>query len=286
VQLFCVVTRVIAASGDRKGNVNGLTVCGNELFIVRWECGGFIEVCNATDFSFKRKVKVKELEGVDERVAYDGLTSCAKCLYVSFHCRGDGYIARMELTGDNEVVEWKIVDRWMPYGLGLSVNSNHNLMVACLGQPHKLIEYTTHGYLVRQILLQDGVKWPWHAIQLNSNQFLVSHGHDGGDSLHRVCVVDAKGRVILSYGNERGSATGQLHALRHVAVDKNDFIFVADLGINRIVVLDSTLKWSRDLEIAVAGVGGKRPYSLCLDKRRKLFVGECIDDDSRVIVIR
>ena len=185
----------------------------------------------------------------------------------------------MELTGwFNKVIKWKVSGS----PRGLSVNSQHNLLVTCWRQQHRLIEYTTRGHLVREILLHDDVIHPQHAIQLNSSQFLVSHGWYS-DSLHRVCVVDADGRVLLSYGNKPGAATGQLNEPGHLAVDKTrGLIFVADRYNNRIVVLDCTsLKWSCDLEVSVA-----EPYALLYDQQHsQLLVGEGNGNASGVVVV-
>jgi hypothetical protein len=191
----------------------------------------------------------------------------------------------VELTGDNKVLEWKVKEDLQE---GLSVNSEHNLIVACNGgwSSNKLIEYATRGELVREILLQDDIKNLRHAIQLNRSQYLVSHGYGDG-SLHRVCVVDANGRVLLSYGNKSGSKSEQLNRPQHLAVDRNGFIFVADRINNRVVVLDSELKWSRDLQ---RGGGDdddvKRPCSLYLDEQRNLLlVGEINGEASRVVKV-
>jgi hypothetical protein len=100
-----------------------------------------------------------------------------------------------------------------------------------------------------------------------------------------VCLVDANGRVLLSYGNKRGAECEQLNEPRHLAVDRNGFIFVADLYNNRIVMLDSKLKWSRDLQFDGGSVV-KEQCSLYLDEKRNLlFVGESNDDASRVVII-
>jgi hypothetical protein len=196
----------------------------------------------------------------------------------------------VELTGDNKVLEWKVKEGYYERVIllesrGLSVNSEHNLIVACYGRrPNKLIEYTTRGELVGEILLQDDIKYLHHAIQLNSCQYLVCHG-DGDYSLHRVCVVDANGRVLLSYGNKQGAESEQLNRPCQLAVDRNGFIFVADCKNNRIAVLDSKLKWSRDLQ-SIGGSVVKKPYSLYLDEKRNLlFVGENDGDTSRVVIV-
>ncbi len=277
---------MIAACEDRKGCLGGLTVHGDELFIVRYISSCLIEVYSAKNFMFERNIEVGTDE--DDGRSYwlcEGLTSCDSnnCLYVSCSCSEDSCIVRVELTGENKAVEWKVGGPYRPHKL--SVNSEHNLMVACDGEwPHKLIEYTTRGELVREILLQHDVDYPKSAIQVKS-QFFVCHGANAYSMLNRVCVVDVNGSVLLSYGNEVGSETGQLNGPHDIAVDRNGFIFVADYYNNRIVVLDSTLKWSRDLQIAVDG-GLQDPHSLYLDEQRGLlFVGESNNDDSRVVIV-
>jgi hypothetical protein len=138
---------------------------------------------------------------------------------------------------------------------------------------------------VREIVLQDDVEHPHHAVQLNTSQFLVCHGEHIEGVLNRVCVVDANGRVLLSYGNEFGSETGQLLKPTSTAVDRNGFIFVADYYNDRIVVLDSILKWSRDLQFEGGG-GVQNPHSLYLDEQRNLlFVGESNGFESPVVIV-
>jgi hypothetical protein len=97
-----------------------------------------------------------------------GLTSCDKfdCLCVSgwLSPSNDGYIFRVDMTGSNTVSKWTVLGGVCKQR-GLSVNSQHYLLVACV-QPDLLIEYTTRGDLVRQIPLQADILYPRHAIQL------------------------------------------------------------------------------------------------------------------------
>ena len=97
------------------------------------------------------------------------MTACArnKCLYLSNWDNNN--VHTVELSGSNAVKKWSVTDR----PAGLSVNIAHNLVVACEGA-NKLQEYTTRGSLVREIRLQAGVTWPWHAIQLSTGDYVVS----------------------------------------------------------------------------------------------------------------
>ena len=140
-------------------------------------------------------------------------------------------------------------------------------------EARKLKEFTTHGEQLREITLQPDIVNPWHAIQLSNSQFVVCHG-DATDPVHRVCIVDTDGRVIQSYGGPKGSATvGQLNVPCHLAVDKNGFIFVADLNNRRVLLLSPTLSYVR--EIVSSDQLKWKPRRLCLDSdRRRLYVAE------------
>ncbi len=246
-------------------DVAGLTVLGDELFVVRQLTKDRIEVYSATNFTFQRYIHVDELGTVL------GLTSCGtnNCLYVS-DCEND-CIHRVELTGNNKVTKWKVYGkRWSL--CGLSVNSQNNLLVAT---EDKLKEYTTRGELVREISLRDDV-CATDAIQLSSDRFIISHNNDEGTS--GVIIVDADGQVL------RRSRTGLLDEPNAVAIDrKNGLIYVADTDNDRIVALDcESLNCYREFSVS-----DRRPESLCFDEQRnQLIVGECNNAKSQIIVCK
>ena len=66
-------------------------------------------------------------------------------------------------------------------------------------------EFTTHGTLLQNIRLYADIESPYHAVQLSTGQFLVSHS----GSLHCVCLVGVDGDVVLSYGGQPGSQLKQ-----------------------------------------------------------------------------
>jgi hypothetical protein len=160
-----------------------------------------------------------------------GLTSCVtnNCLYVSDFNQHTVY--KVELSANNKVSKWS-VGRGPQ---GLSINTACNLIVACDGwsAAGKIQEYnTTSGSLVREISLKsnDVELCPYHAIQLTSDQFVVSCWNDDQQQVDDVVEVDTKGRVVVSYRNQLKSTTQ--HEFKypcHLSVDKNnEFILVAD----------------------------------------------------------
>jgi len=173
------------------------------------------------------------------------------------------------------VKQWSVADG----PRGLSVNNEHNVVVACIGA-HKLQEYTTHGTLVGEISLQQvGVSSPWHAVQLSTGDYVVSQDTLPG----AVSVVGVDGQVVCSYDQSQASNFGPMNRPRSLAVTKNDNILVADRSNNRILSLDSSLSSARELVLPVDNAI-QEPFGLFLDElRKRLYVGE-YDGEKRVLV--
>ena len=156
------LTHVIQSQG--RDSVSAVTSLGNEVFVLR-SGSQQVEVYDASTFTLQRYITVPEL-GTCSR----GLAPCAhyKCLYVSDPQHNS--IHRAELSGSSAVKKWSVGRG----PRGLSVNKEHNVVVACR-EAHKIQEYTTHGALVREISLeQAGVICPWHAVQLSTGDYVVS----------------------------------------------------------------------------------------------------------------
>ena len=143
-----------------------------------------------------------------------------------------------EVSSDEmEVSKWNVYGRAMK----LSISRNGNVIVAS-SDPNKIIEYTPVGEIVREIVF-DGVDPTivglQHAIQLDDDRFLICHIEA---NLHRVCIIDNTGVVMKSYGDEPGSAEGQLNGPVELAVDIDGNYLVADQHNGRIVRLDRSLE--------------------------------------------
>ena len=86
------------------------------------------------------------------------------------HVTENNSVHRVDLSGINAVMKWSVARR----PVGLSVNSEHNLLVVSHYEC-KLQIFTTHGTLLQDIQLQADIERPWHAVQLSTGQLLVSH---------------------------------------------------------------------------------------------------------------
>jgi len=257
------VTHVIPKGRE----VGGVTSLGDDVFVVRYMSQQQIEVYDAKTFTFQRHIRVPGLG------APLGLAACPynQCLYAPDY--NSTSVHRVDLSGSDAVMKWSVA--LMP--VGLSVNSEHNLLVVSEGE-RKLQIFTTHGTLLQDIQLQ---AMPWHAIQLSTGQFLVSHNL----SLQPVCLVGVDGTVVRSYGGQKRSQLTQMNEPRGLAVDREGRVLVADSGNNRLLVIDQSLSSAHEMSISVDG-GLKDPWSLWYDQsRRRLYIGEREGGRGRVIVI-
>ena len=241
-------------------NVAGVTSLGDDVFVVRWPTQRKIEVYNSKTFTLQRHITVSGLGGFSY-----GLATCPhnNCLYASDWSNDS--VHRVELSGSNEVMEWSVA--LCP--TGLSVNSEHNLLVVSQGES-KLQIFTTYGTLLQNIQLQADIEGPWHAVQLPNGQF-------------RVCLVGGDGAVVRSYGGQAGSQLTQMNKPRGLAVDREGRILVAEETNSRLLVINQSLSSAHEMSVCVDG-GLKGPYSLWYDQsRRRLYIGEY--RGRRVIVI-
>jgi len=202
------------------------------------------------------------------------MTSCAvnKCLYVSN--KGEKCIHKIAVTAEDEHIvcdPWHIKKR----PIGLSVNrASCNLLVTCRDDLC-LIEVDPRGKTIREIKFPESFMSPLHAFQLDDEAYLVSHG-DMRSPEHRVCKMTCSGKafkVIESYGGQKGSDQGQLNEPCHMALSHSGgYVFVADFNNGRLVMLDSSLRFVRDIVKSTVKV----PYQrLCLDDQSQyLYVGD------------
>jgi len=240
-----------------------VTSVDDELFVLLWRDDNQVAVYSINDYQLLRHLNVPGFKPY----GYSDMTSCVryKCLYAS-DC-DNSCVHRYDLASKASS-EWPVSGK----PCGLSVTPSCNVLVMCHGEPNKLVELSVgSGESVREIALQSEIIWPRHGVQLTTGQFVICHG----DNLNRVCVVGDDGEVTDRYGGKSGSDVGQLDSPCHLAVDEDSqFIYVADAGNNRVVLLSPTLEFVRYVI-----VGLELPQRLYFHRAtRRLSIGEWVGD--------
>ena len=194
--------------------VRGMTLLAGKIYLLRYTARrDQVKVYDVITYRLQRCLTVPNAR------AFIDMTSCEhnRCVYICDHiveC-----VHRLDVQGI--FTRWAVNDK--PYGL--SVNMAHNVIVAC-AKVRKMKVFTSHGDLIREIMLPDDVINPWHAIQTRTGQFIVCYG-DRDDPVHRVCMMSDDGRhIVHSHGGQPGSDTGQYNVPRHLAVDDNEFVLL------------------------------------------------------------
>jgi len=241
-----------------------MTSVDDELFMLLRQDSNQVAVYSINDYQLLRHLHLPELKPHN----YNDMTSCVrhKCLYVSEF--NDKCIHRYDLAR-------RITSKWTVGAppRGLSVTPGGNLLVTCHCSDKMLELSADNGQCVREITLQSDIENLWHGVQLTTGQYVVCHRH-------RVCIVDDDGRVTRSYGGQYGSDVGQLNLPRHVAVDEDSqFIYVADLCNDRVVLLSPTLEFVRYVSEELS-----LPHRLHLNHTtRRLYVAQYLGN---VVVIQ
>jgi len=265
--LFFVCVRTagrVVDSLPEGGVVVGITSFGEGIYVLRWKGRGEIEVYDVDTCQLQRCLAVPFSR------CYTDMTSCGlyRCIYISDAIAES--LHKVDLQG--QAVTWAIGDE----PGGLSVNRAHNVLVTCLRIP-RIQEFGSNGDLMREIMLVDTAINPWHAIQLTSGEFVLSHG-EAEDPIRRVCKLSSDGgHIIHSHdgaeeGGSRPDTADRYYRIpRHLAVNSNEFVFVADIPSRRVTLLSPSLRYLRD--VVTLQQLKWFPYRMFLDvRRRRLYV--------------
>jgi len=211
--------------------VTGVTVLGSELFVV--QDTSQVNVYKSTNFTLTNNLMITGAKRLD------GIVSCShnNCLYVSDSIQH--IIYRRDLS-KNVTTKWSVSGKHI-----LSVTKFYNVL-ACLRDTGRIQEYTTHGIVIREIILDSGIDKPAYCVQLSTGNFVISHI---GRSERRVGLVDTSGHIIREYSGSRGSGVMPSLKSDYLFVDIHDIVLVIDSWSNTVQLLSPTLTYLGDVDI-------------------------------------
>ena len=275
-QLPFVEFRVVKTWRSVSGEVRALTRLGDELFVLHDQNDDQVIVYSAETSAGYKRLRQFSIDGLRGYTmvtftSYSDMISCEahKCLYFSW-----GHDIHKSTTDGDEIAKWSV-----PGCTGgcLALSPTNNILITNIFSRVLQEVCSDSGTLIRRVKLQSDIKYPWHAVQRADQNYVVVHG-SGADKLHRVCVVDVNGQVVLNHGGQPGSDVTQLNFPRHIAVDRDNFIFVADRDNHRVALLSPSLQLVRHIKLT------EMPNRLYLDQMtRRLFIGH---EGGRVTIIQ
>ena len=215
--------------------VYGVTSLDNHLYVLRGnKSSEQIEVYNIDSYQLLHCLTVPELGAVHDIVA------CRhnRCAYISDITHNSVHSVALP---DATVTQWPVDDE----PAGLSLTHRQGVLVTCW-KVRKIKEFSTDGQLLHELTLPQDAVSSRHAIELPGGEFIVCHGLPA-DPLHRVCLLGSDGSLVTSFGGPQGSGSVQMHVPTHVAVDTNEFVFVADTNNRRVLLLSPALTYVRQV---------------------------------------
>ena len=245
---------------SKSDDVRGVTLLNNELYVLRDRQNDQVDVYSTADFTLLSHLSIQGVSGRDTR----DIASCVlkQCIYIS----DNGMICIHRVGLDSSVSKWPV--NGSPRGL--SVMRSSNLLVTCgdwRGKDGKLLELSSDsGVCLREVQLEQDIEWPWHAVLLdNGLPPVLSYGTRANNS--GLSHIGDDGRVRLT----RNIMDGGLECPSHMAVDDNEFVFVANAKKKDISLFDSSLIFVR----YVTRHKQHEPQRLCFDDvTRRLYVGQ------------
>jgi len=254
--------------------VDGVTSLDNHLYVLRGnKSSEQIEVYDIESYLLVNCLTVPGLGAVVRDIV-----ACRnnRCAYISDWSRNS--VRRVALP-DATVKRWPVNDE----PAGLSLTRRHGVLVTCR-EVRKIKEFSTDGQLLHVLILPQDVVSPWHAVQLSSGQFVVCHGV-GADPLHRVCLIGSDGSVVVkSFGGQKGSGIQCINTPAHLAVDRDEFVFVVDAGNRRVSLLSPQFAYVR--EVVSCEQLWRRPLRVHLDcDAERLYVAHGTFRAGRVDVV-
>jgi len=252
-------------------SVYGLALLNNQLYILYDTDENRVAVYSTIDFTFLRHISIPDTKNAD----LQDIVACSRkqCIYIS-ECAPDGCVHRLGLDGS--VCRWPV-----KCAASMSVMRNSNLLVVCddgsgngLGRLREIS--SENGDSVRKISPQlpaDPNMYIRHGIQLSDNEYVICYFDGETTGISR---IDNDGRILQS-------SDSQLRMAYYMAVDNDNFSFVADFVKNQILVFDPSLNFvCRVAESFIVW-----PSSLFYDDlTRRLYVGQGDKDDRCVVIIQ
>ena len=242
--------KVSAAFTERinlsRNEVYGVTKLRNEIYIL---CHSFPHViCVFEDrlpFRLQKEIKIKEIkEPIDIRSSEND-----NCLYIADHARKCLWKIIMEIGDVHKIVKWLVLD-YKPTSLSMS-SDGHVLVFSHAWSILKI--YGSNAELLRSITLPRDIKKSIHAVEIPTGNFIILHwwmdekaAEDGrnGDWLTVISEVSRDGQMVVRRFIPSNEAH-ELNAPEYLSLDSDDGVFVADRGNNRVILLDSDLKWNQ-----------------------------------------
>jgi len=273
----------------RNERVYGVTKLRSEIFVLCRLSSPSPTVIRVHEdrnpFRCQRNITMDRIKG-----PFDiGSSEKNNCLYVCDAWEKCVWKITRKTHDQYNIVKW-VNTYYDPYTLSVSINGQ---LLMVNWAPNILMIYGSDAERVRSIKLPNDIEKPLHAVETSTGNFIVLHFWVEKEK--GACWSSRKEletRLVVSELSRDGqmvirrfvpsSETQELKYGDYLSLDAEDRVFVADSKNDRVVLLDSDLKWNQILcptQIEKEEATIRQPRRLCYDDERKqLIVGGYLED--------
>jgi len=227
-------------------------------------------------FRLKRIIEIKEIKYPRDI----GSSENENCLYVCDQREQCIWKITRERDDQHNIFKWLVI-YFQPMALSVS-NDGH----LCLINASILWIYGSEAELLRSIQLPRDVKNPTHAVETSTGNFIIIHEWKKGKEHSTSSGRESEKKWVVSEVSKDGGMVirrfipsneiQKLNDPQYLSLDSDDRVFVADYWNERVILLDSDLKWNRIICPTNELVENRIPsaFRLFYDKeQRQLIVG-------------
>jgi len=250
--------------GEYYEDVTGITKLRNEIYIMVCRSG----VNSAMELSvFEDRIPFrlqKQME-MNQTGLLEEMESCEKesCLFVCGWTGQCVWKISIETEKLHKPIKWMTLD-YVPYCM--TVTSDGELLI--VNQPSSILRiYGSDATLLRSIQFPAYIKNPYNAVKTSIGNFLIfnqeeeeekkeeddadekKEGETGSRQRKHKKKINYFVRELTSDGQTvirnffPSNETQQLNRPMYLSIDSDDQVFVADMNNDRVILLDSDLKW-------------------------------------------
>ena len=225
----------------------GITKLQNEIYVL-WPSSNVISVYeDRYPFRSKKNIEMKYIQcpfGI-------GSSGKDRCLYVSDSYKSCIWKITRETDDQHKIIKWLTTD-YTPDVRSVS-SDGHVLMIK--DSSHRLMIYGSDAELIRSIQLPTEIEDPLHAVETSIGNFIILHKTifnknepirdlTDSDLVYFVSELSRDGQTVIRCFIP-SDKTQKLNSPRHLSLDSDDRVFVADFHNRRVILLDSDLKWNQ-----------------------------------------
>ena len=246
--------------------IRGMTVIDDFLYFI----------CNPSNsvaiYDLEKEKKVDPLV-VPQLESPWSLVKCINNRYIhisEYDNSEEAHIFTIDLKvrgGPGIIRRWPVSKEYCRNWVRISVSKANNNVIVCgrMSSKIEVYSYDQHETRLFVIELESSVTNMQQAIQLRNNDVIFIHGWIE-DKIHRVCKIDPKysKKIVKMYGNLENN----MSTPTDVVVSSHGHIYVADYNNDRILILNSELKFEKEVIL------NSHPSRLFIDDREEyLYFG-------------